>query len=111
MMNDYQWAYHQSNDRYWEYIVPRHRSTNDPEEKPPRPSEDELTRRRTESFDVERRNVRRGSQMELVMYGAGLGISLAMFAVHWRLGRAYRLAPAPGTSADFPTATGQPGRG
>ena len=98
VMRDHDWAYHQTNDRYWERTRPRIESEVGRPEKAARPSEDELNHRRMESFEVERGSVRRDSWVALVMYGVGLGISLTLFGVHWRLAgpfRSNRQRPAP----------------
>jgi len=89
-MKDYAWAYHQTNDRYWQMAGLRHDSNTGRAEPDARPPEDELTRRRLESFEVERGTVRREGWVALLMFATGLAISVAMFRVHWRLARAFR---------------------
>jgi hypothetical protein len=99
LMRDHAWAYHQTNDRYWEWIG-RGRETNAGwVGGPTRPPEDELTRRRLESLEVERGAVRRDGWVALVMYGAGLAISVVLFRVHWRLARAFRPPREPSAGA------------
>jgi hypothetical protein len=93
VMRDHAWALHQSNDRYWEFTGRRHEPDSSWSNKSARPPEDELTRRRLESLEVERGSVRRDSWAALVMFGAGLLVSLVMFAIHWRLARTFRPAP------------------
>ena len=95
VMRDHDWEYHQTNDRYWDIVGRRHESSAGWVERSVRPPDEELTRRRLESLEVERGSVRRDSGAALVMYGAGLGISVAMFAVHWRLARAFRPGHPP----------------
>jgi hypothetical protein len=90
LMRDYAWAYHQTNDRFWEHTGRRHDSDSVWSNQPARPPEDELTRRRLESFEIERATVRHDGWVALVMFGVGLGVSLVMFAVHWRLAWAFR---------------------
>jgi hypothetical protein len=98
VIRDHDWTYHQTNDRYWERTRPRIQTDVGWVEQATRPSEDELNRRRMESFEVERGSVRRDSWVALVMYGVGFAISLALFGVHWRLARPFRRnreQPAP----------------
>jgi hypothetical protein len=99
LMDDRVWTLHQSNDRYWQGTGYRHESDSGWLAKTTRPSEEELTRRRMESFEVERRSVRRESWLLLYMYGAGLAVSLVLFAVHWRLMRAFRPARTDAAAA------------
>ena len=94
LLEEHKWLLHQSNDRFWEWTRPRSESEFGWLGRPARPPADELTRRRTESFEVARSGVRRDSWVMLVMFGVGLGLSLALFAIHWRLARAFRLPPA-----------------
>jgi hypothetical protein len=89
LMRDHVWAQHQSNDLYWQRTGYR-RESDGWLAKTARPSEEELTRRRMESYEVERRSVRRECWLLLYMYGAGLAVSLVLFSVHWRLARAFR---------------------
>jgi hypothetical protein len=93
LMREHEWEWHQTNDRYWEWTGRRSASDSGWFGRSARPPEDELTRRRTESYEVARDGVRRDSWVMFVMYGVGLGVSLVMFAVHWRLAKAFRLPP------------------
>jgi hypothetical protein len=94
VMKDHEWEYHQANDRYWEWTDRRHTDSGWAA-RAGRPSDEELTRRRLESLEIKRGSVRRESWVSLIMFGAGLLISLVMFTVHWRLGRTFRTAPLP----------------
>ena len=93
LLRENEWVLHQTNDRYWEWTRPRSESSFSWFGRSARPPEDELTRRRTESFEVARGGVRRDSWLMFVMWAVGLGVSVALFAIHWRLAQAFRPQP------------------
>jgi hypothetical protein len=93
LMRDPVWALHQSNDQFWDYKGRAYEASSGWLGRNARPPEEELTRRRLESYEVEKAAIRRDSWVMLVMYGVGVAISLVMFAGHWRLARTFRPPP------------------
>jgi len=89
-----QWQYeqHSSNDKFWQ---------NHPKRYPPelngkalqKPSEEELTKMRTESYDLVIKNQQRNSIQSLVQSLIFLIISSIFFVLHWKLFRKSQKQP------------------
>lgn len=80
----------QSNDRFWRAEASMGGPSFMPGTRPPeatvpaRPSEDELTRRRLEAYDMALQSERRGALQSFLRWGIAALVSLLAFSFHWR---------------------------
>ena len=83
-VNQWEFQKHLSNDKFWEdYRNIKYNSTLN--EEPVRPSEEELTRLRNESYSLVLINAKRDSTQILIRSIIFLTISLLFFTLHWKL--------------------------
>jgi len=85
----YEYNRHQSNDAFWESYKNRY-DNKDKELK--RPTEEELTKQRTESYKQAIKSERRDAFQSITLASIILVIDAIVFLVHWRVARRAREA-------------------
>ena len=86
-MNSYQYNRYQSNDAYWLSRVEDYRNK---EKEMQRPSEDELTKQRTEGYRLAVISEKRDGFQGLTKTAIILLINTVVFLIHWRIARRSR---------------------
>ncbi|MEK6653291.1 MAG: hypothetical protein AABY50_10205 [Nitrospirota bacterium] len=86
-MNSYQYSRYQSNDAYW---LSRVNDYGNKEKEMQRPSEDELTKQRTEGYRLAIISEKRDGFQGLTKTTIILLIDAVVFLIHWRLARRAR---------------------
>lgn len=88
-LSSYEYNRHQSNDAFWK----SYQCSYDKKEKETqRPSDEELTRQRLESYQQAVKSERRGAFQSLTRSSIILAIDIFVFLVHWRVARRARQA-------------------
>ncbi|OGW56248.1 MAG: hypothetical protein A2Y81_09315 [Nitrospirae bacterium RBG_13_43_8] len=86
-MNSYEYKRYQSNDAYWLSRVDDYRNK---EKEMLRPSEDELTKQRTEGYRLAVISEKRDGYQGLTKTGIIILINILVFFIHWRIARRAR---------------------
>ncbi len=86
-MNSYEYKRYQSNDAYWLSRVDDYRNK---EKEMQRPSEDELTKQRTEGYRLAVISEKRDGYQGLTKTGIIILINILVFFIHWRIARRAR---------------------
>jgi hypothetical protein len=86
-MNSYEYKRYQSNDAYWLSCVDDYRNK---EKEMQRPSEDELTKQRTEGYRLAAISEKRDGYQGLTKTAIIILINIVVFFIHWRIARRAR---------------------
>lgn len=86
-MNSYEYKRYQSNDAYWLSRVDDYRNK---EKEMQRPSEDELTKQRTEGYRLAVISEKRDGYQGLTKTGIIILINILVFFIHWRIAQRAR---------------------
>jgi len=86
-MNSYEYKRYQSNDAYWLSRVEDYRNK---EKEMQRPSEDELTKQRTEGYRLAVIAEKRGGYQGITKTAIVILINIVVFFIHWRIARRSR---------------------
>ncbi len=89
-LDSWQYDRHQNNDAFWSNAPPPF-PFDGKEEKKARPSEQELTRQRNESFQLVIRAEQRNRMQTLIQVMIILFIDILVFIIHWRIARKARI--------------------